>query len=294
MRAKFDELSLDERRAILVASDAKYEDIINQIDWRKVVLAAPRVVVPWLWGPAVLWFGIAAYTSAYLAGTFTSAAKRAGDRRSFWQRWFTKGDVPLPHLPPDEARRLFRFDVGGPEDGGVYIANPCVPGHYMPPAVADERLAQEKLAAFLRIASTLGAKKIDVKSGESVGTESGGDAKVALPAAAAQVGLNISFKSGNTFERQMVAEFGKPKTPPHVPEELRGWLDMEPTLRGMVQTRLQGEPSAISVNLHFGRMVDIGSKLTAKFASRGLEVGGSYHVVSDSRWGFDIEFWPKE
>lgn len=302
MKVNFNNLAVDERRIVLVASDSKYEEIIDQTDWKMVLLAAGGPISYYLGGVVAAGLALAgalfgtAAASTYLGVTFIAMdtiAKKRAKERPFFKRVFTKGELPIPHLPPAEARSRFRFDVGGPDDGAVYIANPCLPDHYLPPAVVNERLAQEKLSAFMQIASALGAKKIDVKSGESIKTEAKGDADLPLPEAAAQVGLGVNFKSSNTFDRQVVAEFGKPTKAPHVPDGFEGWLDMEPTLRGMVRTRLDGEPTKIGVSLQFGSMVDIGADATAKFADRGLKVGGTFRKVATSRWTFDVEFWPK-
>ena len=107
MRVSFDELAIDKRRVILVASDTKYDEIINQTDWIKVIaLAGGPVAFFVVGGPlalAVALFGKVATTSAYLATTFTAMnqlAKRNAEDRSWWQRLTTKGEIPLPHLPP--------------------------------------------------------------------------------------------------------------------------------------------------------------------------------------------------
>lgn len=300
MRVNFDELALDERRIIVVASDAKYQEIINQPDWTRVLmLAGGPLALMLAGGPlalAVSVFGNAATTSAYVATTFAAmnqVARRKAQVRPLLRRIFTKGEIPLPHLAPADAAARFHFDLGGPEDGAIYIATPCLVDHYLPPAVVNERLAQEKLSAFVQIASALGARRIDVKSGESLRTDTRTETDVPLPDAAAQVGLGVSFRSTTAFDRQVVAEFDKPTAALHVPEGLQGWLDMEPTLRAMVRTRLEGEPIRISVILQFGSMVDVGADLTARFAARGLKVGGAFRKVAASRWSFDVEFWPK-
>jgi hypothetical protein len=302
MKVDFDELAAEERRIILVASDAKYAEIVNRIDWRPVALAvgAPFAVLYTAgFGAPILFsllFGHTLAASAYFGGTVLAMdrlRKAKNKERPFLHRVFSKGEIPLPHLAPSDAQSRFRFDLGGPENGAVYIANPCLPGHYLLPALVNERLAQEKLAAFIQIASALGAKKVDLISGESFKTKSKSEGYIPLPKAAAQVGLHVDFGSSKTLDRQVVAEFGKPTKSPYMPEELQGWLDREPVLRGMVRTRLDGEPTRMSIHLPFGSMVDMGAGTTAKIANWGLQVGSTYRKVASSRWSFDVEFWPK-
>jgi len=303
MKIDFDRLEPQERRIVLVASDVKYDELVNEIDWRKVVLASmasPLVVFTngLLGVPAATiasgLFGLAAKASGYLASTWSAMeVHKEREKRSLFRRIFTKGELPIPHLSPAEAARRFKFDVGGPEDGTAYLLNPCVPQHYMPLAMANERLAQEKLAAFMQIASALGARKIELASGESLESGAAGGADVPLPKAAGQIGLAATFSSGNLVKRRVLQEFGEPLVAPHVPEEFEPWLDMDPTLRATAKTRLAGNPKTLSASLEFGRIIDVTADLSAKIADRGISVGGKYREVASTRWSFEIEFWPK-
>ena len=75
--------------------------------------------------------------------------------------YFANGEVPIPHLPEEEATSRFSFDIGQPLDGCAYVLNPCLENHYLQPALANERLVQEKLAAFIGINADLGAKRLE-------------------------------------------------------------------------------------------------------------------------------------
>lgn len=296
MKIDFDSLGSDERRIILVASDAKYAELKGEIDWKKVLLFLLSPIPTGL--PVYIkliesMFGDNAVKSAYLSTTWAGLSARTEAKDSPFASLFRKGEIPIPHLALAEARERFKFDVAHPQDGTVYLLNPCRDDQYLLAAQANERLAQEKLAAFMQIASALGAKRLELKSGEV--EETGAKAKVEgpLPKAAGQLGLSASFEKDGSVQRQVIMEYGKPKKAPAVPEKLAPWLNMDPTLRSMVETRLEGEALKAMVNLAFDDTIDVGADVTAKIAGRGLKVGGSYRSVARSRWCFEVEFWPK-
>ncbi len=66
----------------------------------------------------------------------------------------------LFHVTPEVAVERFRFDIGHPNTPGIYLCNPCDTQHYFTPAIANERLVQQKMAAFVDIASCLGATAV--------------------------------------------------------------------------------------------------------------------------------------
>ncbi|MDY0059360.1 MAG: hypothetical protein RBU45_06080 [Myxococcota bacterium] len=331
MKVNFDKLRPEERRVILVASDAKYKELCGKVNWKAVAIAGGLVVVTVGLGyvlvkskgrrgsgllsaptkPAVpaapaaavvaslagvsALFGPEAANSTYLEPTWL-AMKRLG-KWKIGQRLrgaFTKGMIPLPHLAPREAAERFCFDLGGPEDGSAYYLSPCVGNHYLPVAQANERIAQEKLAAYMQIASSLGAKSIEIVSGEVLSTKAKGEANVPLHETAAQIGLNASFATDGKVQRKVLQTFGKPRRAAHVPEAVKPWLDMDPSLRALVNTRLEGEALTTNISLTFGETVDAGADVSAKLEKFDVKVGGTYRRVADTSWSFDVEFWPKE
>lgn len=297
MKIDFDSLGSDERHIILVASDAKYAELKKEIDWKKVLffLISPITVaeVALCMKLVESMFGEKAAKSTYLSTTWTGMAARSQAKDSPLAALFTKGEIPIPHLALPEARERFKFDVAHPQDGTVYLLNPCRDDQYLLAAQANERLAQEKLAAFMQLASALGAKRLELKSGEVEETSAKGKVEGPLPNAAGQLGLSASFEKDGSVQRQVIMEFGKPKKAPTVPEKLVPWLSMDPTLQSMADTRLDGEALKAMVNLAFDDTIDVGADVTAKIAGRGLKVGGTYRSVARSRWCFEVEFWPK-
>jgi hypothetical protein len=292
MKVDLDALQPEERRILLVASPQKYDELVARLDAKKLVALAALPVL----GPLLGIFGSALRMSAYLAGTWTAVgrlARRQGeDDRSFLQRLVTKGPVLIPHIDPSEARKRFRFEMGGPEDGAAYVLSPTAPDYYMLPAVANERLAQEKLAAFVQIAAALGARRIAIASAEVRAQTGRADARIPLAQAAAQLGIVARFDARGAVERQVLMEFDPPRVAPHLPSGFDAWLEAEPLLRTLVKTRLSGQPRSARVSLEFGDVLDVGVAATAELAGRGIRVGGPYRSVARSSWSFEIEYWP--
>ena len=295
MKEDFDQLDPESRRLILVASDAKYQELASQIDWMAVtkgVLAAlggtylaPIALIPSL-------FGTSLAGSAYLAGTWAAFKRvKSGESPDLFA-WAKKGGIPIPHLSPSEASRRFRFDPGDPKDGAAYLLDPCIPDHYLAPAIANERLAQDKCGAFMQIAAALGAKKLELVSGESLATSAGGSVDAPLEEAAAQIGLGVGFDSDHKVIRQVFVEFDEPDRPPYLPSELQAWTNVDPSLRALVNMRLNARPRTAKVKLNFENTVDIDAKATAELEARKIGVGGKYRQVKASSWSFDVEFWP--
>ena len=151
-------LSQSQRQLILVASEDKYRQLTSGLDTKKLAggLALGSIVLPFIGSYVAL---------AALATSLSSAGKEIRNRIiDEVKQAIARGEIPIPHVSPEEAMLLYRFDVGHPVDGSAYVLNPCRDNHYLVPALANERLVQEKLKAFIELNAGLGAKKIDVLS----------------------------------------------------------------------------------------------------------------------------------
>jgi hypothetical protein len=298
MKVNVDQMDASERRMILVASDQKYEELVNEIDWIKVIklLSGGLAFVPFgvAGGVVGVVFGPTLASSSYLAATF-AAASAASVATSGQQPWYrrlpTRGEIPIPHLSPRDATARYRFDPGHPKDGVAYVLDPCVDAHYILPALANERLAQDKAAAFVQIAGALGAKRIEIMSAETTSQGGSADVKFLLEQAAAQIGIGAKFESKDRVARQVFVEFDRPDGEPRLPDELAIWTDVDPSLRALVNLRLRAKPRSAKVSLRFERSIDIDARALAELASRKIEVGGAYRSLQESVWNFEVEFW---
>ncbi len=317
MRFDLATLSPEKRRLILVASNEKYQELISAIDFWKIGKEVLLACLP-IYSSFRIFFGAATAASEYLStlgqenatgqeaeseciqyglkkvikdrGLLSKTKKLAQFVGHQTKLYFAKGEIPIPHLNPAEAAKLFRFDVGHPIDGYAYVLNPCLDDHYLLPALANERLAQEKLAAFIDINAGLGAKRLEILSAalknKTKKRQSG------LLAAAAQVGLIGYINTDGIVSKQIYMEFDVPRTPPFLPDHHKKWLNNDPLLRTLVTARLVHRVRTTQVALHFSEMIDVGAEVCAEIAGRGFNVGGEYHEVQSSSWNFAVEFWP--
>lgn len=289
MKLDLDLLAPEERRLLLVATDETYRRLTERIDWAAVsklaafrLLSAAAPVVSLL--PLVSsTIGDKLARNGYLSPTWVRAlaSLRGTPVRT--------GEIPLPHLSPAEAARRFKFDHGMPEDGSAYVLNPVRADHYVRPALINERLAQEKLRAFLRLCAALGAEEVVVTSGETL--ERDGRLAGALPDAAGQLGLNVSFSSAREVERGVVARFDPPSGPPSIPDDVRGFLAIDPIVEGMAQNRLEHRLREQACTLTFGESVDLGAEACLSLEGKGIDVGGRYRSLQTSRWTFVVRFY---
>jgi len=202
--------------------------------------------------------------------------------------------VPLVLYTPPEAIRLFKFEVGHtPKDGSVYVQHPVMPDTYIAPEEFSRTLGKEKEAAFLQLASALGAKELRLVNAKVHSKKGLFRAKVSVPEAAAEVGVKgVEYDKEGSFIRKVYSEFGKPRSAPHVPDDLQPWVDMDPDLRTMKRDRIEGHLIKNHITLEFKERMGIGGEVAAKVAGRGLTAGGKYEAIQHSVWHFEAEYWP--
>jgi hypothetical protein len=281
VKVDLDALAPEERRIILVASDDTYRRLTQQIDWKAV---AKMVAVRLMPGLALV---------PIVSAVIGERLARNGYLLPTWTRPLSTplrtGELPIPHVGPADAARRFRFDHL-PHDGAAYVLNPMRADHYVRPAEINERIAQEKLSAFLRLCAALGAEEVIVTSGETIDRDGGGRLSSPLPDAAGQIGLHATFRSASQVERGVVARFDAPKEQPHVPEDLRSFLAIDPIVEGMARSRLEHGLREQACTLTFNDAVDIGSEVCLALEGKGIDVGGRYRSLSASRWSFVVRF----
>ena len=299
MKADFDQLAPEERRIILVASDDRYRALVSELDRRKLVRLLPLLLTG---GIGFLGAGAASlFLSSALGATVRSVLRSPPaegaprDVKGLVVRALSRGEIFLPHLSPQDAARRYRFDHGDLEDGAAYLSNPVARDHYLRPAVANERLAQEKMSAFVRLAAALGAKRIVLVSADSEERKGTSGASIPLPQLAAQIGITAKIDMDGTAKRELFMELDPPRSAPAVPDDLVPWLQADPILRALAETRLTARPRLARAALSFGETLDFGADAMvtlAKLSGRGVQLGGTYRRVAKSTFCFEIEYHP--
>jgi len=306
MRVDWSAISPERRRLILVASDDKYEALTSAFDPRKLGKEALWLLVPYA-GILRAAFGTATASSEYLFALKEMVAEtRTADQESkakrifrLFQRagtqtaeYFATGEVPIPHLPQEEATSRFTFDIGQPLDGCAYVLNPCLENHYLQPALANERLLQEKLAAFIGINADLGAKRLEILSASMEMNMK--RTNIGLREVAMQVGLGSYVGTDGSVSRQVYMEFDPPEKRPFVADHHKICFNTDPLLRALVNARLMSRVRTTQAAVRFSEAIDVRSGACAEIARRGINVGGEYHSVRASTWNFSVEFWPDD
>ena len=202
--------------------------------------------------------------------------------------------VSITYVPLDQAGSL-ELGIGGiPVDGSFYISHPILENVFIRPAEYTAVLAKEKEAAFMNLASALGAKTIRLESFYI--KESGGffGSKVKPNILAQQIGINARFDSKGQLEKNIYKEFNKPKFSPHVPDEIQQWTKIDPDLRQLAKDRLTNNLSNINVKLSFKEVNTGGAQIALALAGKKLNIGGEYQTINESSWDFSVEFYEDE
>jgi hypothetical protein len=291
MKMDLSTLTTSERHFIIVASDEKYKELISRINWKKVASTGLNAGL----GLSTI-FGSAFVTSTYImsqlpiviAALATLKTKQGFDIT----KWYTIGELPIPHCSPEEASKLFDFDNDIIIDGAAYVLNPSVPNHYVLPALANERFALEKMAAFSRICCDLGAKEVTLLSVDI--DEKSRNASVDIKKVETQLGFSSSVNNNNINSKYSLKRYGRPRKEPFVNDDVQGLLRVDPNLRNLVYERLNGNIQETTVKLNICEQIDVTAKVCCDLSQFGIQVGGEYQAVKKSISSFNVQFWPLE
>lgn len=274
MNTKLEKMRGSDRQILLIASDNKYEEL-KRNNQKIPLLGYPSYDV----------------LSTLAVQGFLALEKNLGEHRfrsqieKFRRNW---GDLKMLRVEPSEAMKLFTFsDV--PSDGSVFRVNPFNERQYLAPSFYTEHVAREKVGAFIRIASTLGAKQIRLMS--ATVEKSGWLQKASIREVATQIGIAAQFEGEKIIKESVYADFGKPDTSPFVPHELKNWIDSVPEVRALVKNRLDGKPIKLSCQLLLDGSKKSEARVIAGWDLVGLDVGGKHKKLNRSLWTFQIEFW---
>ncbi len=196
-------------------------------------------------------------------------------------------------IDPSEANSI-KFDIGDkPTNGSFYIKHPLLDDVYIRPCDYEKTLAREKEAAFRKLASSLGAKKITLKDAKFYDQKGNLSADTKLPhAVCSNVGISAQFNKSGELIREVYSEFGNPRKEPYIPEDLKKWTEIDSDLRIMAHDRLEGHLLKHQVTLKFKEAFTGGGRIAAEIAMKGLDIGGSITKNMNSTWFFEVEYYP--
>ncbi len=285
----FDKLPPEHRPLILVASSDEYRQLTSRLNSAKTL--ALLSVLPTSLTPTSLTPFAPLLESSFIEPALAHCG--VSDLHELCS-CLRRAQVPIPRLSPAQASARFSFANGHPQDGMAYLRDPTRTNRYLVPALANERLAQEKVAAFHDLASALGAQKLTLLSGATVGESEPLTASPPLRRAAGQLGIHAQFDPAGHLEQQSYREFGRPPRGPYVPEQVHPWLAADPLLESLATSRINGNVLKSQVSLIVNDTIDIGAPTIEAIRSLHVAAGGRYQPIVHSVWSFAIEFWPKE
>lgn len=202
--------------------------------------------------------------------------------------FLTRRSPPWQRIAPADAVQRFVFDPGHPKDGHLYLKHPYRPEVLLLPASANERIAQDKLAAFVSIAQDLGASEIRIVSAEARETSAVGS--IGLAGIGASLGLKTMISDSGEVARVACFTFGPPRTPIGFRPQHACWLIENPTLKALVEGRLRnGNIQSALVELAVQNSVERG--LEADVSKFKIGIGGELRTVTSSSWRFEVRFW---
>lgn len=264
-----------DRRIIIVASEAKKQELECKIDWR--ALATPALPLA-----LVMPAGLAVAGVALLAST----------SRRF--KFFRKRTLPYLVFDPITARELFEFTMNHPSDGVTYACCDAEPLEYVPIARFHRYMYESKLVAFQELCSNLGVKKCTVIYEEKNGKEIKGRAGASgIPTAAGPASANASYSAtkDDSESARITMEYPRPRKAPV--ETNTGWMIGEPTWKKMQKLRLERDLEKYIAEFSYTDDLGITADVAAKLSSIGLNIGGTYNKMQSRMWRFDVSFWPR-
>ena len=201
--------------------------------------------------------------------------------------------ITIPCASPQEAQTHFTFGAGELNDGGLYKINPFNLNQYIPIASYYDYLAKERVAAFLRIAQTLGAKELKLMQASF--TTGSIITRASIGSVGHRIGLNALTTEDNQVKEQVMASFSQPTQLPYIPDELKEQVDASANLRMMASGRTDenGNMESIQYLLSINESSSSFGKLVSKVSKCGLYVGSKHKKMQGSTWMFSIVFWPR-
>lgn len=284
---------MENSQLILIADEAKLIEIVdkskNNLNFSNIISNAPNILLR----ANFVYFGYLLYKKI----NKPNEQSKIDLRDNLIKYIVNELDLssPLKVIAPEETNTLNLTFGEIARNGSFYIKHPIITNVYIPFSTYSETLLKEKGAAFRSLASSLGAKTINLVDAKFY------DAKGTIIAKAdiaekisANLGISANFEKDGKLQRSVFCEYGKPRHEPKIPDDIKKWVEIDPDLRLMARDRLEGHLIRNRVTLSFDEKSVSNANLAAKIADRGLDIGGGYQKSNSSKWLFEVEYYPIE
>lgn len=204
-----------------------------------------------------------------------------------------KFTIPPILLAPSIADDAFKFDhLKSVENGKFYLLHPVAHDHYVLAADYPQRVLLETHAAFVDLAASLGAKSVKLTSVTTTESARGGGLKLPLEEINGVLGITASFDNSGGVTYSHEKTFNRQVLDPHVPEELKPWVETDTNLRSMANLRLRNGITTDRVSISVASKFGIDAELLAKIGDKEAAVSAVYRAAATSSWHFAVEYHP--
>lgn len=174
----------------------------------------------------------------------------------------------------------------------VYVAHPRQDDFFLPLAEFHSYLLQDKRGEFVRLASALGAKKIELLDSKIASREAEIGISIPEPSTMSTIGGEITASNRTEANFSLDAMFDSPTNYPAIPQNLR-WFLQEPLWQAMAEARVDHWVNRFKVRFSYAQNFGITTKLEAKIADFGLQAGGSFSSMQQIEQEYLVEFFSK-
>jgi len=228
--------------------------------------------------------GLGAIPGAAIGGLVGYAKARRSEWKGTGGGHASRMVLPLSSL--DAA--AMEFPQGHPRQGFVYAAHPLLPGRYLLVADFHLRLFEHKLMELLRLLTSLGAIRYEVRAVEGWSRNIAASLNVDLPMAASGGGVANLTEHGQELVYSARADGNRSRELPAGTV----WYQDEATWQELARQRLEhGLDTLQQLTLSYRDDFGVTAEASAGLSALGLKIGGQFERQVDTTWTATATFW---
>jgi tetratricopeptide (TPR) repeat protein len=187
-----------------------------------------------------------------------------------------------------DAKKYFNFEPNHPVAMGAYAMSEIKPENYVSLSSFHNYCQSIKFKAFLELCASLGALEIYIESAEI------NNRKIDLQAGASKGLLGEfagSYSSKKNASSGEVLAFTFSEENSVMQDYNTPWLESEPTWREMRDRRKMFFAKTFEVEFNYTNDYGINGDLSVKLLDCSLDIGGSFHEMTEVRIKYKVVFW---
>ena len=205
-----------------------------------------------------------------------------------------KKKLPYPIFDLDEARSSFNFPPSHPQNGFVYATSEFDEYLYVPLSSFHRYMYESKMAAFVELCSSLGAKSCKVVYAEENGQVITSNLVLNnIPTNAGVLNTEANFSKSSKKNQNVDVYFSFPPYKKITKYETK-WMNGEPTWETLQKVRLQNSVENYSAEFNYADDFGVTADVANSLNGVGVKIGGSFSEFKKIKYLFDVEFWPKD